>query len=534
MPTGLKTGPLVYERLLASAGARQELVLLHGWGSSRDCWRPLLAALRPWANVTLVDLPGLGGAGPELELDALLEGLAACAPPRAVYVGWSLGGQVAARFAARFPARVDALVTLASNPHFTALADWPGTVAKQLQLVRQGYSADPARTLQRFEALQALQLPGAPAIRQALSTCREACPAGMARGLDWLASLDTRDDLARLARPQLHLLGELDQLVPPAVAAALEEHLAGGDSIRRVQLMPGLGHALPLQAPEQVGAALQAFFDRAALWRECPAATASRLDKAAIAGSFSRAASGYDSVACLQRDVGQRLLQRLDAVAGPVASVLDLGCGTGYFLPDLARRFPGAHYIGLDIATGMLAYARRERGRDGCWVAGDAEQLPLAAGSVDLVFSSLAIQWCQQPEALFAELARVLRPGGTCVFSTLGPATLNELRSAWAAVDSHSHVNEFLPAGALERASAGTAGLGLQLEREGFCMYYQRVRELFDELKTLGAHNVDRNRPAGLGGRRLLGGMMQAYERFREEGRLPASYEVYFGHLVKT
>lgn len=520
------------ERLLASGEARQELVLLHGWGSSRACWRPLLPALRPWANVTLVDLPGLGGAGPQLALDELLAAIAACAPPEAVYVGWSLGGQLATLLAARYPRRVSGLVTLASNPHFAAAGGWPGVVPRQLELVREGYIANPDRALKRFEALQALQLDGAPAIRHALCACREAGAAGMVRGLDWLAQLDTRQALADLTLPQLHLLGERDQLVPRGLAPALED-LLRERAQAGVRLLPEAGHALPLQAPETVATALQDFLEYSGLRRPVTAAAPARLNKTDIAGSFSRAAQTYDSVAKLQRDVGEGLLRRLGRVRGEVSTVLDLGCGTGYFQPALHERFPGARYIGLDIATGMLDYARRERGVEDCWVAGDAEQLPLAAGSVDLVFSSLAIQWCQQPAALFAELARVLRPGGACVFSTLGPATLHELRSAWAAVDSHPHVNEFQPASVLEQACAGTGNLALALQREDFCLYYGHVRELFAELKTLGAHNMQRGRPTGLGGRKVLGGMMQAYEQFRDAGRLPASYEVLFGHLVK-
>lgn len=530
MPEGFDP-TLVTERLLATRQPHWELVLLHGWASSRECWRALLPALRPWANITLMDLPGLGGRGPLLEPEALADAILARAPQKAVYLGWSLGGQLATLLARRHPERVAALVTVASNPRFTADGDWPGVPPGQLAQLRDSYLAAPERTLRRFEALQALDLSGGTTLRRTLSACRGASPQGLERGLDWLAQFDTRAALGELQVPQLHLLGEADSLVPVALAPALEGLLAGRGRVRR---LPGAGHALPLQAPEALARELRAFLDETVPPLP-PSPARPGLSKADIAGSFSRAASGYDSVASLQRDVGERLLQRLEGIQGEVGTLLDLGCGTGYFQPALARRFPRANYIGLDIATGMLDYARRERCKAGCWVAGDAEQLPLAADSVDLVFSSLAIQWCQRPEALFAELGRVLRPGGVCVFSTLGPATLKELRSAWAAVDTHPHVNEFLPAAALEQASSGAGQAGLSLECERFCMYYGRVRELVDELKTLGAHNMNNGRQAGLGGRRALAGMVQAYERFREggreAGRLPASYEVYFGHL---
>ena len=162
---------------------------------------------------------------------------------------------------------------------------------------------------------------------------------------------------------------------------------------------------------------------------------------------------------------------------------------------------------------------------------GDAEALPLASNSVDLIFSSLALQWCHRTKLLFAELVRVLRPGGRCVFTTLGPDTLKELRASWAAVDEHQHVNSFLPANALLQDASGQGGL--QLREETYRMEYSKVGELLHELKTLGAHNVNRDRPSGLTGRRALQGMMRAYEDWREEGVLPATYQVYFVTLEK-
>jgi malonyl-CoA O-methyltransferase len=167
-------------------------------------------------------------------------------------------------------------------------------------------------------------------------------------------------------------------------------------------------------------------------------------------------------------------------------------------------------------------------------VVGDAESLPLAAGSVDLVFSSLAIQWCYRPDLLFAELARVLAPGGCCVFTSLGPGTLGELRAAWAAVDKHQHVNTFLPPQALRAAAGRHSGVTLRLAAEQFTTRYARVGDLLRELKTLGAHNINRQRPAGLTGRRALQGMIAAYEGWRTGGALPATYDVLFGVLEKS
>jgi malonyl-CoA O-methyltransferase len=221
----------------------------------------------------------------------------------------------------------------------------------------------------------------------------------------------------------------------------------------------------------------------------------------------------------------------LDKRTGDPGVVLDLGCGTGYFRAALQQRFPGAYYIGLDLAPGMVTFARERRDEDCGWVVGDAESLPLASASVDIVFSSLALQWCDRPEHLFAELARVLAPGGLCVFTSLGPDTLHELRAAWAAVDSYQHVNTFIPAAVLRDAAATVPGVDLQMEQKVFAAHYRRVRDLLDELKALGAHNMNRDRPAGLASRRALQGMLKAYEACRRGGRLPATYDVIFGRL---
>jgi malonyl-CoA O-methyltransferase len=213
--------------------------------------------------------------------------------------------------------------------------------------------------------------------------------------------------------------------------------------------------------------------------------------------------------------------------------VLDLGCGTGYFQPQLAARYPEADYIGLDLAQGMLSWARTQHPEGTAWVAGDAEALPLAAGSIHLVFSSLAFQWCYRPDLLFAELARVLDAGGRCFFSSLGPATLHELRDAWAAADGGQHVNDFLPPAVLQAAADAIPGVRLTLHSERIVLRYDKATDLLHELKTLGAHNMNSKRPSGLTGRQRLAAMVRAYETWRAPSGLPATYDVIYGKLEK-
>ena len=523
------------EYLPACGGGAVDLVLLHGWGSSRDIWRTLLPALRPWANITLLDVPGCCPACdgiPEPELQQLLGAIVESCPAAAVYVGWSLGGQLAVELAVRYPARVAAVVTLCSNPHFVAEGDWPGMDAETFAQFRQMVVENPAAALRRFDSLQTAGALQPRSLQRQLPTRgRERASSALLAGLDWLAALDQRARLPGLAQPQLHLLAESDALVPVVVAQKVES-LLENTPLARVRLLADASHVAPLDAGDLPAHAIRSFLDEADLLRSLPGERDNLL-KREVAASFSRAAGSYDSVASLQRDVGTQLLSHLEQRQCDPGTILDLGCGTGYFYPELRRRYPAARYIGLDLAQGMVDYARDRHPGAESWLVGDAEALPLAAETVDLVFSSLAIQWCDHPHLLFAELARVLRPGGLCVFTSLGPDTLCELRSAWAAVDSHQHVNSFLPVTVLGDAASAVPGIRLHLDAVGFQMQYQRVRELLDELKTLGAHNMNRDRPAGLTSRRALQGMLQAYEAWREDGLLPASYDVIFGVVEK-
>lgn len=256
-----------------------------------------------------------------------------------------------------------------------------------------------------------------------------------------------------------------------------------------------------------------------------------RPDKRRVAASFSRAAGSYDSVAQLQRDVGRQLLWHLPLSAQPQCW-LDLGCGTGHFSRALADWYPCAQGIAVDIAEGMLQHARQAGGAQG-FVAGDAEQLPLREQSCDLVFSSLALQWCSDFQAVLSESRRVLRPGGVLAFSSLCVGTLQELRDSWQAVDGFVHVNRFRAA---EDYRALCAASGLQvhtLQVRAHSLHYADLRSLTHGLKALGAHNLNEGRPAGLTGRARLRALAEAYEKRREAEGLPCTYQVIYGVLQK-
>jgi malonyl-CoA O-methyltransferase len=258
------------------------------------------------------------------------------------------------------------------------------------------------------------------------------------------------------------------------------------------------------------------------------------LDRAQMRDAFERAARSYDAAAGLQREVADRLLERLEVVRLAPRRILDIGCGTGYCSDWLARRYAGAQVVASDIAPAMLRQARRRSwwhwsARRRRYLGGDAERLPLAPASIDLIVSNLALQWCQ-PAAAFAEFRRVLRPGGLLVFTTFGPDTLTELRAAWRAADNRPHVHSFLDlrdVGDLLLAS-GFADPVVDVER--LVLRYPAVLDVLRDLKRIGAHNVARERARGLTGRRAFDEFRRAYEAQADAGGIPATYEVVFGH----
>lgn len=259
-----------------------------------------------------------------------------------------------------------------------------------------------------------------------------------------------------------------------------------------------------------------------------------RLDRREIRRAFQRAAAGYDEAAFLQREVEDRLLDRVALVQLSPERILDLGSGTGRASERLKHRFRKAQVCAVDQAPAMAARARR-RSR---WlrpieaVCADALQLPLAANSFDLVFSNLMLQWVEEREPCFDELRRVLRPGGVLLFTTFGPDTLNELRESWAEANGSTHVHEFDDMHHLgdELLRAGFADP--VMDAETVTVTYEDARALMRDLKAIGAHNASTARARTLTGKAHFRRMLDAYERYRSDGRLPATYEVVYGHAL--
>lgn len=260
-----------------------------------------------------------------------------------------------------------------------------------------------------------------------------------------------------------------------------------------------------------------------------------RLDRRRVRRAFGRAASSYARAAVLQAQVEQRALERLDLVRLTPQRILDLGCGPGAGARALARRYRGAQVIGADLAAPMLHQARRRLAwRGPRYVVADAEALPFGAGSFDLVYSNLMLQWLDGVDVAFAQAARVLRRGGLLTFTTFGPDTLIELRRAFAQVDGAVHVSAFLDLHDLGEALMRAGFEQPVLDVEHYVLTYATVDALARDLQSIGATNATAGRPRGLAGRARWERLRAAYEPLRENGVLPASYEVVHAHAWRA
>jgi malonyl-CoA O-methyltransferase len=265
------------------------------------------------------------------------------------------------------------------------------------------------------------------------------------------------------------------------------------------------------------------------------------LDKRAVRAAFGRAAAGYDTNAVLQREVGARLLARLDYIRLDPKAILDIGCGTGVPTRALACRYRSARVVGIDVVAAMTRVARRRSGAHlpfglghglarERYVCADAERLPFESARFDLVFSNLTLQWCD-PDAVFRECRRVLRPGGLLLFTSFGPDTLKELRAAWRAADAGVHVHDFIDMHDLGDALVRARLSDPVMDTERLTLTYADVGAVLRDLKSIGAHNAARGRHAALTGKQRFARFRSAYEAVRNaDGVLPATYEVVYGH----
>src|SRR5574343_43288 len=244
-----------------------------------------------------------------------------------------------------------------------------------------------------------------------------------------------------------------------------------------------------------------------------------RPSKARIRQSFERAAPTYDSAADIQRRICAELAASLPANAP--GRILDAGCGTGYALTGLAERFPGAQAFALDLSPAMLHRVKAPCGR----LAGDLEHLPLADASLDLYWSSLAVQWCDLGTAL-REARRVLAPTGFLALATLGPATFHELRHAFAEVDAYAHTLDFHSPAEIGQMAADAGFATVEAKKSTKTAHYPDFKALLRAVKAIGANQIGDGRRSGLMSRSAFQRAATACEQLRTPAGLPLTYDV--------
>jgi malonyl-CoA O-methyltransferase len=234
------------------------------------------------------------------------------------------------------------------------------------------------------------------------------------------------------------------------------------------------------------------------------------------------------------------MLERLDYVKLLPRRILDAGSGPSPQAAQLARRYRKAQLIALDFSLPMLRQVKpagmlqRLTGRDRrAALCADIARMPLAARSVSLVWSNMALHWAADLQTAIGEFHRVLEVDGLLMFSTLGPDTLRELRSAFAGSGGPQHVHGFIDMHDLGDMLVAAGFAAPVMDTETITLTYSGIDAMAADLRATGQTCALVERPRGLIGARRWQHVRATLEKFVREGRLPATIEVVYGHAWK-
>ena len=245
-------------------------------------------------------------------------------------------------------------------------------------------------------------------------------------------------------------------------------------------------------------------------------------NKEQISRAFAKSSAQYDNLAKFQQDVCKSLID-FSPVSNAISNILDAGCGTGYAAKFLHERFPQARIFGCDIAHKMLLQAKNDSFSGIC---ADLENMPFANNCFDLIFSSLALQWCSLPKA-FSEFNRVLKKNGQIVFSTLTVGTLREIETVFSEIDGHRHVINFADTENIMKLLADAYFLEIKTINRTWTTYHPDLKTLLQSIRGIGAGEVGTRRKTMMG-KNAWKHIEEKYEKLRTNQGLPLTYEVLF------
>jgi malonyl-CoA O-methyltransferase len=265
---------------------------------------------------------------------------------------------------------------------------------------------------------------------------------------------------------------------------------------------------------------------------------------AAARRGFGRAAKTAASAAVLDREIERRMAERLVYLRHRPSRVLDVGAGLARSFPLIREHYPETELIGLDFSSALLAEARgnrslmnRLRARFASTVShlvcGNFERMPIRSSSIGLLWSNLALAWAADAPAAIREFHRVLETGGLLMFSTYGPDTLRELREAFRKCDGYAHVHPFIDMHDLGDLLVSSGFATPVMDMEVLTLTYAGVPALLDDLRRSGQVNAAVARRRGLMGRAGWQRMLDDYSALAREGRIPATFEIVYGHAWK-
>ena len=267
------------------------------------------------------------------------------------------------------------------------------------------------------------------------------------------------------------------------------------------------------------------------------------IDKKRAQASFNKASDSYEEAAVLQKHVLGEMFLRLKLLKINPKRILDMGCGPGNAGSDFKAFYKPHDLIYLDFAFNMIKKAE-VKNKDHYFkvfssrttqqfICADMEAIPLIENSVDMVWSNLSLQWCNDLDRVFTQIAEILTHNGLFIFSTFGPSTLHELRASLASFSQNSHINQFIDMHDIGDALIRCGLSDPVLDVDIYKLTYGTFKEIIYDLKHIGARNALQGRAKGMTGKGFLYQLEKLYEIYRADEKLPVSYEVVYGHAWK-